>query len=183
MNRILILLTLATLVVQSIVFCSHPDRGSSSGNHQTHSGRSLPSPSSLSARRHTSENTKLLLLIIDFDDFMCMNCLESFLSFCFSLPPSVLEENTWGILALEKDKNEKEAERTLKIAQKKLQGFIHAHQIPFPILIDSQHRFQSLAQNGTALLLFEKQRNSFAQFFFPLKKDDAERIKAILLYE
>jgi hypothetical protein len=142
------------------------------------------SPLSLSA--HSSsiqypDNKKFLLFIIDFDDFMCMNCLESFLSFCHSIPPHILDEIAWGILVLDQDNKNKQVKMTLKIAQKKLRGFINVHRIPFPILIDTHNMFHSSAREGTALLVFDNQERSISRCLFPLSKEESERIMTLLL--
>lgn len=182
-KKALFRIVLVTLAFHALLFCSPPHPTAAS---IVHSICSLFSHTSFFLHANHSkihENRKLLLLIIDFDDFMCMNCLDSFLSFCFSLPPSILRENTWGILVLGKEINEKQQERSLKIAQKKLRGFIQTHQIPFPIFIDSQHQFHSLALKGTSFLILETGGSSFTLFSFPLKKEESERIKELLADE
>jgi hypothetical protein len=127
------------------------------------------------------QNKKLLLIIIDFDDFMCLTCLESFLSFCRSVPPHILEENAWGILVLNPDNSKNQDKTRLKIAQKKLRGFMDTHRIPFPILIDSQNVFPSLAKEGSGLLFLDDQIRSVFRCIFPLSKEESERILSLLL--
>lgn len=127
------------------------------------------------------ENKKLLLLIIDFDDFMCMNCLESFLSFCHSIPSHILNEIAWGILVLNHDYKETRAKTTVKIAQAKLRGFRSAHRIPFPILIDTNHMFHYLTREGSSLIVMDNQARSISRLAFPLKNEEFERIRMLLL--
>jgi len=176
----LILLTLATLVVHSFLFCSDLGQRAPSGDRQTHSGRSLPSPSSLSARRHTSENTKLLLLIIDFDDFMCMNCLESFLAFCQSMPGSILEDIAWGILIIDSTTSQTGVIHSVKIARKKLKGFVEANGIPFPILVDQHQIFEQFKKKGTAVLTFDKTNGSILEYRFPLNEEQISEIHSFV---
>ncbi len=163
-----------------LLFCSQSFLGFAS-TPTLNKCHSLMSLSAHPYQTEFPENKKLLLFIIDFDDFMCMNCLESFLSFCHSIPPHILDEKAWGILVLEQDINEKQAKRTLKIAQKKLRGFINANRIPFPILIDTHNLFHSLAKEGTAILVFDTQMRAISRCLFPLKKEESERIMTLLL--
>jgi hypothetical protein len=179
-NRILILFTLATFVVQSFLFCSHPDRRAPSGNRQTRSWRSLSSPFSLSVHSHTPEKRKLLLLIIDFDDFMCMNCLESFLVFCRSIPDSILEERAWGILIIGSTTGQTDGIHSVKIARKKLKGFVEANGIPFPILIDQHQIFEQFKKKGTAVLAFDERKGSVREYRFPLNEEQISEIHSFV---
>jgi hypothetical protein len=110
-----------------------------------------------------------------------MNCLESFLSFCHSIPPHILEENAWAVLVIDRGNNEEQAQTTLKIAQKKLRGFVRTHRIPFPIIIDVHNTFHPLANKGTVVFVFDQRKRSVSLWKFPLSRAESEKIIAIVL--
>lgn len=168
-------LTLLFLFLPSLQYASTID--------QLHQSPMLLSAflSDLTSNIKCPENTIVLLIIIDFDDFMCMNCLKSFHSFCRSIPSHILNKIAWGILVFDHDNNTARARSTLKIAQTKLRGFQSAYRIPFPILIDTTHMFYNLAREGTSLIVMDTQAKSIFRFVFPMKSEEFERIKMLLL--
>lgn len=127
-----------------------------------------------------SQNKKLLLFIFDFNDFMCMNCLESFLSFCHSLPPHILEENTWGVLTVDTTTGRSEMKDAARIAKTKLRGFVAANRIKFPIFIDEFQIFQQYKKKGTAILLFDGTDSNLKEYIFPLNKAQIGEIQKIV---
>lgn len=136
----------------------------------------------LTSRINSSlENEFLLLFIINFDDFMCMSCLDSFLSFCQVIPPRLLENKAWGILVQGNEDATHTVEKTAQIAEKKLRGFIAANNIKFPIVIDYNQVFHPLTVEGTALVIIHSERKKILRFNFPIKSSDAEKILGILL--
>jgi hypothetical protein len=128
-----------------------------------------------------TQNKKLLLFVFDFNDFMCMSCLESFLSFCHSLPPHTLEENSWGILTIGSAIRRSELTDSVKIAETKLRGFVMANRIKFPIFIDKHQIFQQFAKKGSSVLLFDKTNNILKEYIFPLSRDQIGEIQQIVL--
>jgi len=142
---------------------------------------SLGSPSLRPRQMVTLQNKNLLLILLDFDDFMCMNCLDSFLSFYRSIPPPILEENAWAVLVIDPGNTEKQAQTTLKIAQKKLRGFVKTHRIPFPIIIDAHNTFKPLAKNGTSVYVFDHRMRSVSLWTFPLSRSETDEILSLLL--
>ena len=122
-----------------------------------------------------------LLLVIDFDDFMCMSCLESFLSFCQSFPVHLLEEKAFGILVLAWKDNDFDLKDNAQIAKKKLRGFVRANNIRFPIYLDQKQIFGSLASKGTFVILFDEKNRTIRVYTFPVKKADVDEIHEILI--
>lgn len=138
---------------------------------------------SLSAHPYQTEfpqNRKLLLIIFDFNDFMCMSCLESFLSFCQSLPPHILAENTWGILTIESAIRKSGLKNSVKIAKTKLRGFVAANRIKFPIFIDEYQIFQQFEKKDIAVLLFDGTNDILKEYIFPLSKGQVGEIQKIV---
>jgi hypothetical protein len=127
------------------------------------------------------QNRILLVFIIDFKDFMCMSCLDSFLSFCRSIPDRCLEENAWGICVPDCKDKKSDTKKTAQIAEKKIRGFISANSIPFPIIIDHDRVFHSFAANGTALFVIDATGKTIMKCNFPIKMSDAQNIREILL--
>lgn len=122
-------------------------------------------------------NKKLLLLVFDFEDFMCISCLESFLAFCQSLPSHVLEENTWGILTIGNLPMTSGSKDSVRIAKAKLRGFVATNRIKFPIIIDEFQIFQHFAKRGTTVLLFDGTNDSLNAYDVPLRKDQIREIQ------
>jgi len=123
-----------------------------------------------------SDFSKRILFIIDFDDFMCFYCLDLFLDFYHSLPISFQEESIWGILVY-KEENKKNVEQTnIRVIEKKLQGFIEANRIQSPIVVDYFHVFNSMVQEGSAVIFFDQRRKAFKKHTFPLSSEQKSEI-------
>lgn len=123
-----------------------------------------------------SDFSRRILFIIDFDDFMCFYCLDSFLDFYHSLPSSFQEASIWGILVY-KEENKKDAEQTnIRVIEKKLRGFIEANRIQSPLVVDYFHVFNSLVQEGSAVIFFDQRRKAFKKHTFPLSSEQKSEI-------
>ena len=122
------------------------------------------------------ENRKLLLFIIDFNDFMCLSCLDSFLDFYYCLPSDFQKHLSWGILVFNISEKEGNNNISARIAEKKLRGFVTANNIKFPILIDKFHVFNGLAEEGTVVMVFDWSRKMVKRYVFPLNKGQIEEI-------
>jgi len=162
-----------------LLFCAQPFLGFSSTT-ALNKCHSLMSSSAHSYQIEFPQNKKLLLIIFDFNDFMCMNCLESFLTFCQLLPPHILEENAWGILTIGSAIKKSGLKNSVKIAKTKLRGFVMANRIKFPIFIDEYQIFQQFEKKGTAVLLFDGTNNILKEYIFPLSKDRIGEIQKIV---
>jgi hypothetical protein len=110
-----------------------------------------------------------------------MSCLDSFLSFCQSIPLRYLEENTWGILVLAREDGTHDVKKVTFIAEKKLRGFISANSIPFPIIIDHNRVFHALASEGTALIVIDAAGRNVVKYSFPLGRADLNNIHQFFL--
>jgi hypothetical protein len=162
-----------------LLFCAQSFLGFSS-HTALNKCHSLMSSYAQSYQIEFPQNKKLLLIIFDFNDFMCMNCLESFLTFCHLLPPHIMEENAWGILMIESAIKKSGMKDAVKIATTKLRGFVMANRIKFPIFIDEYQIFQQFEKKGTAVLLFDGTNNFLKEYIFPLSKDQIEEIQKIV---
>ena len=119
---------------------------------------------------------KLLLFIIDFKSFMCPSCLDSFLEFYHTLGCSFEDKMIWGILVFDKPAKMQEEDLSTKIIEKKLRGFITANDIKFPIIIDRFHIFKSMGQEGTAVIVFDRQKKAVRKYVFPLRQIKIQEI-------
>lgn len=117
---------------------------------------------------------KLLLFILDFQDFSCLTCLDSFLGLYRKLPMRFKTSNAWGILVVKN--SEREKEKPFRIAEKKLKGFIRANHITFPILVDRSRFFGDLTENGSGVFLFDGTRKTVHRYSFPLAVEQFEEI-------
>lgn len=126
------------------------------------------------------DNRKLLLFILDFRDFSCMTCLDSFLALYRILPFRFKTSDTWGILVLDSAEAEVGAEargnRLIWIAEKKLRGFIQANHITFPMLVDKSRIFCQWAEKGSCVVLFDEAKKVLKRYEFPLARGQLEEI-------
>ena len=132
----------------------------------------------LKNRGYRQSHNTLLLLIIDFESFMCPSCLDSFLEFYHALKPPFppLDEGIlWGVLVFD-EPEENEGVPAIKITEKKLRGFIMANDIKFPIMIDRFHIFKGLAKEGTAVIFFDRERKIIKKYVFPLRSKQIKEI-------
>jgi hypothetical protein len=123
-----------------------------------------------------SRNEKLILVIVDWDDFMCANCLESVLKFYHSLPVPFREEAVWGILIYDEMKMSKSPAMNLKIIEKKLRGFSSANGINIPFLIDRYHVFDDIAQEKTSVVVFNEKLVTVKRYSFPLTPNERDEV-------
>jgi hypothetical protein len=126
------------------------------------------------------ESRQHLLFFIDFRDFACLNCLDSFLDFCRRLPPRFQSEDAMGVLILEPGK---EDETSIQIARVKLRGFVLSNHIRFPIQVDRSHVVRSFAREGTSVILLDYDREIIRKFLFPLRQKDLEELFGYLRIE
>jgi hypothetical protein len=117
-----------------------------------------------------------LLLIIDFGDFMCFSCLESFLQFCYSLPHQFQDQYVWGVVIFDGNIGSESEDIAVKIVEKKIRGFRKANKVRFPILVDRSHIFSSLADKGTTVLILKGEAQEVEQYTFPLSREQIAEI-------
>ena len=123
-------------------------------------------------------DNKLLLFVLDFQDFSCMTCLDSFLMLYRQLPFRFKTSHAWGILVVKQ--SEKEEMKQFWIAEKQLRGFVRANDITSPILVDKERVFGKWAETGSCVLLFDKVGKMVHRYEFPLTGDQFEEIFEIL---
>jgi hypothetical protein len=128
----------------------------------------------------SEDDRKMLLFILDFQDFSCMTCLDSFLSLYRILPFHFKTSHSWGILVVDKAEEqtgvEADENRQFRIAEKKLKGFVQANHITFPILVDRYQIFNQWADIGTCVVLFDESRKILNTYEFPLIGGQLEEI-------
>jgi len=132
----------------------------------------------------------ILFFIIDFSDFMCPACLDSLLNLCRLLPHHILQERACGIVVFPPSPKEGSSpsnsaahSRSVKIMEQKIRGFRKANRISFPLLLDRNNIFRSLAGDGTTVVLLDPIQGSILKISFPLSAADAERLLKIWLPE
>lgn len=148
------------------------------------SGRASPDADVLSFFKSMTvapnDERQLLLFILDFRDFSCMTCLDSFLGLYRILPFRLKKTKTWGVLVVKK--SEGEENRLVKIAEKKLKGFIQANQITIPFLVDRSRIFGEWTEKGSCVLLFDGAKRILYRYEFPLTGEQFEEIFANLIF-
>jgi len=127
-----------------------------------------------------TKSRQYLLFFIDFRDFACLNCLDSFLNFYRRLPPRFQKEDAMGVLILDPGKD---SETSVQIARVKLRGFVLSNHIAFPIQVDRFHVFREFAREGTSVILLDYDREIIRKFLFPLRQKDVDEILGYLKIE
>jgi len=117
-----------------------------------------------------------LLLIIDFGDFMCFYCLESFLQFCYSLPHQFQDQYVWGVVIFDSNIGSESEDVAVKIVEKKIRGFRKANKVRFPILVDRSRIFSSLAGKGTTVVILKGEAQEVERYIFPLSRQQIAEI-------
>ena len=117
-----------------------------------------------------------LLLIIDFGDFMCFSCLESFLQFCYSLPHQFQDQYVCGVVIFEGNIGSESEDIAIKIVEKKIRGFRKANRVRFPILVDRSRIFSSLAGKGTTVVILKGEDQEIKRYIFPLSREQIAEI-------
>jgi hypothetical protein len=147
-------------------------------------GRFIPLQAGLfggTIRSAEEKRSGFLIFLIDFNDFMCMSCLDSFLEFYQALPPPFQSEHAIGILAVDRKDQEENRSRYQKIVKRKLNGFMQGNRINFPVFIDSDGSFTFLSDKGTAVVVFTEGGDRIRDYSFPLSALDREEIFRTLL--
>ncbi len=122
----------------------------------------------------------LVLVIIDFDSFSCLPCLDSFLDFHRLLSGSGVECLLWGVLVFDSDRAKRFGPTFIQILEKKLEGFIKGNRLLFPIVIDRYHVFESLGEEGSAVLVFDPKAGVMRKYVFPLRPNQIQDILHLL---
>lgn len=128
-----------------------------------------------------SRRKTLCWILIDFDTFFCSPCLAPLLEFCQALPGPIQEERLRGILVYSRRSDGSEDSRHARIVQTKMQGFIKANDIRFPIVLDEHHLFNGLLKSNTQAFLFDDQRQVVRKFSFPFQPGEKSDILKLLL--
>lgn len=117
-----------------------------------------------------------LVFILDFNDFSCFFCLDSFLWFYESVPFRLHQANSLGLVVFTDLEQEEKTDSSFKIVDKKLRGFLQANHITTPFFIDRFGAFQGLAKEGTAVVLINRGEKSLKKFNFPLDRVRKEEV-------
>jgi hypothetical protein len=119
---------------------------------------------------------KMLLFILDFRDFSCSTCLDSFLGFYQKLPLHFRTRGSWGVLMMKTPAEDEGEDSLYWIAEKKLRGFLQANHITFPVMLDRSRAFGALAEKGSGVVLFDRDRRHVLRYDFPLTGEKFEEI-------
>ena len=131
--------------------------------------------------RHEDTNQGIfLLLIIDFNDFMCPTCLDSLLDFCRGLPVSFRKRCIQGVVIADEYRKKESGDSFEKIMEKKIKGFAKANHIEFPILLDRNQIFGPLIKKeGTSVFIFNAETHAITRHVFPLTLKEVGLIRLL----
>jgi hypothetical protein len=120
---------------------------------------------------------KRFLLIIDFGFLNCPLCVESLTEFIQVVNACNLENSVLGVLILHKCSSEPDSEKRVRIAEKRLKGFIIGHDIRFPVVLDRQGIFRFINPEASAtLLVFDAQQQVIKKYTFPLTRAQLDEL-------
>jgi hypothetical protein len=109
---------------------------------------------------------------------MCPACLDSLLNLCRTLPRHLLQTRVMGIVRL--DDPHTLSPRRIKIAQKKIKGFVHANRIIFPVLLDKNSSPQPSGDAKTQIWVLSDASKELVRFEFPLSAADINSLCRIV---
>ncbi|MGB8952509.1 MAG: hypothetical protein WCC06_07570 [Candidatus Aminicenantales bacterium] len=124
---------------------------------------------------------KFCFILIDYDSLFCSPCLDLFLRFCNAIPVSVQESAVRGVVVYSDQSQQENSDIRERIMSKKIEGFIRANHIKFPVVVDHSHVFSPLKGGGTTAFLFDLERKVVNKYGFPLKPKELEEILSRLL--
>ncbi len=109
------------------------------------------------------------ILIVELSALNCPLCLQSLTEFIVMINAFKLEQDVLGVLVMSKEGDDPISEKQMRIAEKKLRGFIKGNAIQFPFFLDKSGVFNVLDQDATALLiLFDREESEIKKYTFPL---------------
>lgn len=131
----------------------------------------------------THENTRSVLsekrfiLIVDLSVLNCPLCVQSLTEFIGIVNAFKLENDVLGVLVFSRRENDPNSETHVKIAEKKLRGFIKGNDVQFPFFLDRSGVFNVLNPDATALLiLFDREESEIKKYTFPLTSAQIEEL-------
>jgi hypothetical protein len=118
-----------------------------------------------------------LILVMDLNVLNCPLCVQSLTEFTGLISAFKLENDVLGILVLSRRENDSNSETQMKIAEKKLRGFILGNDVQFPFFLDRGGIFNALNPDSTAtLILFDREESEIKEYIFPLTSAQIQKI-------
>lgn len=118
-----------------------------------------------------SQQGKLILVPIDYSNFFCSLCLDSFLSFSKELSVKSWQGSIIWIIVFSQEENPEK----IKILEKKLRGLFKTHNINFPILVDRSGVFNKLEEERK-IILIDTSNKIIKGYKFPLSPKEKREI-------
>jgi len=134
-------------------------------------------------RENGMDNQILVLLFLDFADFNCPLCLDSFLDFCRMLPPHNHGVSIWGIVVNSEDIENSPDAYSVQILGKKIRGFTIANNLDFPLILDRSHIITKLINKGSQAILLNPNGRIFERYTFPLDPQSIQKIHQFLHFD
>lgn len=118
---------------------------------------------------------KLIVIVFDFKSFFCPLCLDSVKDFCDTLHSRGQDEFAVGVLVYESS-DKKDEERSKKIIEQKLRGFIIGNSIQFPVILDHFRVLKDLKFEDAGIILLDRSRKILKKYSFPLTNKQLDEI-------
>lgn len=122
-------------------------------------------------------NDILILLLLDYSDFSCQFCSNSFLELCAILQKNYdLHTSMYGILCVD-DKNKIDQH----IIQKQLKGFKNANNLKFPFILDNLLIFNEVTKKGSVVIILKKSVGVIKKWQFPLNHEAIVKVISFII--
>lgn len=107
----------------------------------------------------------------------CPLCAQSLTEFIGMVNALKFEYSVLGILVFNQRESEPDSEKRMKIAEKRLRGFVIGNDIQFPFFLDRGGVFDSLNPDATAVLIvLDGEESVVKKYAFPLTRAQMEEL-------
>ncbi len=114
---------------------------------------------------------KLILIPIDYSNFFCSLCLDSFLAFSKEFVSKNMQRSVIWIIVFKEGGNSE----NIKILEKKLRGLFKTHNINFPIVVDMRGIFKK-SEEETKIILIDTSNKIVKEYKYPLSLMEKKEI-------
>lgn len=115
------------------------------------------------------EEKKSILIILEPEIFFCPLCLEPVIHFVEKLRVHGRDCLVTGVFIWRREGREK-SQKSMKIIEKKIKGFVEGNEIRFPIILDKYHVFDGLNIETPVIILLDRSQNEIHKYTLPLSQ-------------
>lgn len=117
-----------------------------------------------------------ILIILEPKVFFCPLCVESVVRFIDTLRVKESDCFVTGVFLWKSYEDKENAQKSLRIIEKKIRGFKEGNQIPFPIILDKDHVFQGLDIETPGIIFLDRFNGRMKKYTLPLNPTQLQEI-------